>query len=539
MSTTTITTFADAQALVKELRENPNNIEKRQLARTACSTESWPLLCDARYPDFLADCVNLHGEEEVGANGLPAWVLSAWEISISLQASNTSVPPFITSPLNINALLTLRDIIVRKLMPSMASLGAAGRVRFKPDSPDAASCISAATGLLFALSHSLKMHPDLSFLARLRQSGAVEVCTLCWLYTSDLATRVTASISLESLLEPHSQQQQQQSSSSSAFDFSSPPMQHVLRRVVDAAPNASTIVHRCISMLSDGLEKGKMTDGHKLVELCLVQWMTDESCKDSLGRFFVTERQSSGSGHGKNVAEVVVAVVADALAQAEVTGVNWEIVDMGGAVLISLSNVAPLSMGTLIEYIERLEIVQLAANIYTLGPEEEHAQAWSNLVDLLLHCTTCRAPNCHFVRTEAYENALRSKLEQNSLWNNVVHSLLERARATAASDGGGSAKAKTIKGQWAAWAQLGKELGLVYKPPPPSAPVSTLRGDVDGCWFGECERHGKVDEETEGKLLRCSACRRAKYCSSACQQKDWKAVHKTECKAFRAGTSTN
>ncbi|KAG8809183.1 hypothetical protein FRC19_005388 [Serendipita sp. 401] len=272
-------------------------------------------------------------------------------------------------------------------------------------------------------------------------------------------------------------------------------------------------------MLSDGLEKGKMTDGHKLVELCLVQWMTDESCKDSLGRFFVTERQSSGSGDGKNVAEVVVAVVADALAQAEVTGVNWEIVDMGGAVLISLSNVAPLPMGTLIEYIERLEIVQLAANIYTLGPEEGHAQAWSNLVDLFLHCTTCRAPNCHFVRTEAYENSLRSKLEQNSLWNNVVHSLLERARTTAASDGGGSAKAKAIKGQWVAWTQLGKELGLVYKPPPPSALVSTLRGDIDGCWFAECERHGKVDEETEGKLLRCSACRRAKYCSSACQQK--------------------
>ncbi|KAG8801082.1 hypothetical protein FRC17_006728, partial [Serendipita sp. 399] len=492
MSTITIKTSTDALALVKELREDPSNVEKRQLARMACSTQSWPFLCDAKYPEFLVESVNTYGEDEIRA------------------ASNTSVPPFATSPLNINAILILRDIVAGRLMPYMASVGPAGRVRFEPDSPDAASCISAASGLLFALSHSLKVHPDATFLSRLRQSGAVEVCTLCWLYTSDLATRVTSSISLESLLEPHSQQ------ASSGFDFSSPPMQHVLRRVVDAAPDAPTIVHRCISMLSDGLERGKMTDGHKLVELCLVQWMADESCKDALGRYFVTEKTPSPNGDGKTVAEVIVAVVADAIGQADVTGVNWEIVDMGGAVLLSLSNVAPLPMGTLIEYIERLDIIQLVANIYLLGPEEGQAQAWSNFVDLLVHCTTCRAPNCHYVRTDAYADALRSKLEHKAVWNTVVHALFERARTATDPNG-----LKTRKAQWAAWTQLGKEVGLVYHPPPPSTSASTttaLRGEVDGCWFAECERHGQVDEETERKLLRCSACRKAKYCSSACQQ---------------------
>jgi len=37
------------------------------------------------------------------------------------------------------------------------------------------------------------------------------------------------------------------------------------------------------------------------------------------------------------------------------------------------------------------------------------------------------------------------------------------------------------------------------------------------------------DNGNDGKLLKCGACRRIKYCSRECQKKHWKKVHKRHC----------
>jgi hypothetical protein len=38
-------------------------------------------------------------------------------------------------------------------------------------------------------------------------------------------------------------------------------------------------------------------------------------------------------------------------------------------------------------------------------------------------------------------------------------------------------------------------------------------------------------EKTEKEFKLCGRCRQAKYCSGACQEKDWHAGHKAVCKA--------
>ncbi|KAF1844445.1 uncharacterized protein K460DRAFT_358043 [Cucurbitaria berberidis CBS 394.84] len=49
-----------------------------------------------------------------------------------------------------------------------------------------------------------------------------------------------------------------------------------------------------------------------------------------------------------------------------------------------------------------------------------------------------------------------------------------------------------------------------------------------------CRTCGKDEEAHGGKLLKCSACHEAKYCSSKCQQADWK-KHKSSCKKKKKG----
>jgi hypothetical protein len=86
-------------------------------------------------------------------------------VAIALQASNTSTSSFATSPLNINALTVLRTTVAEKLLKDILHPGTYRQMFDDPDkNPNTASCISAASGLLFALCHSLKVHVDTRYM---------------------------------------------------------------------------------------------------------------------------------------------------------------------------------------------------------------------------------------------------------------------------------------------------------------------------------------------------------------------------------------
>ena len=83
-------------------------------------------------------------------------------------------------------------------------------------------------------------------------------------------------------------------------------------------------------MLKDGIDPpGQMTPSHRLVEMCLVQWLCDEQGKKDLGVWLVRE----------GLQRAVVEVVRYELASVKKGGggdavMNWELVDMAGAVLL-------------------------------------------------------------------------------------------------------------------------------------------------------------------------------------------------------------
>jgi hypothetical protein len=152
--------------------------------------------------------------------------------------------------------------------------------------------------------------------------------------------------------------------------------------------------------------------------------------------------------------------------------------------------------------------------------------SFSNVMELFVHCVSCAAPGCHYVKTDAYINALQHALEKDQIWAETLIRLQQRQK----SSGGRGERNKWLVQKWYL---LGKEIGMVQRQATlapvaststaassqPKAASAKVRENVDGCWNPDCEKHGLIDETTESKLLRCSSCKTARYCSSTCQTK--------------------
>lgn len=160
----------------------------------------------------------------------------------------------------------------------------------------------------------------MSYYSELRSGQALENLFLCWYYTSSSATRITASICLESLLEDPTGRGE--------------ALARLLRAA--SAPSASGVLTpeqiavRAKDCISEPLSGEKKKPGHRLVELCLVQWLLDDSPNVApiLGRAMVEEAKIHAN---------VFALVRNLLNEKDDGGVNWEVIDMAGAVILWVS----------------------------------------------------------------------------------------------------------------------------------------------------------------------------------------------------------
>ena len=162
MSLQQIKSVFDAKDVVNALRSSPGDVQLHQNARSLCSNDSWGYLCEAGYPQFIAEYAESWRVNDMGPNGLPAWHLSATETTIALQASSTTSQDLSKSPLNIRAITILRNVVISKLLKAMVATRGVVLVdpETSPEKKRVDACITAASGLLFAVCHSLKIHPD-------------------------------------------------------------------------------------------------------------------------------------------------------------------------------------------------------------------------------------------------------------------------------------------------------------------------------------------------------------------------------------------
>jgi hypothetical protein len=117
------------------------------------------------------------------------------------------------------------------------------------------------------------------------------------------------------------------------------------------------IINKCKQMLKSSMSPGLMTSGHRLVEMCLIQWLSNDSYKSRLGVYLaqadlardVVEiirlelepvKLTKRTGMGLSGAELPGAVKKakdkenEKDAREEKKDVDWELVDMSGAVLL-------------------------------------------------------------------------------------------------------------------------------------------------------------------------------------------------------------
>jgi hypothetical protein len=110
-------------------------------------------------------------------------------------------------------------------------------------------------------------------------------------------------------------------------------------------------------MLKSSMSPGLMTSGHRLVEMCLIQWLSNDSYKSRLGVYLaqaglardVVEiirlelepvKLTKRTGMGLSGAELPGAVKKakekenEKDSREEKKDVDWELVDMSGAVLL-------------------------------------------------------------------------------------------------------------------------------------------------------------------------------------------------------------
>jgi len=161
--------------------------------------------------------------------------------------------------------------------------------------------------------------------------------------------------------------------------------------------------------------------------------------------------------------------------------------------------------------------------------------SWMSFVSLLKHTCTCTSKTCRIRASPVYLSALHTHLSWR--WWPTLEKL-----STTKSDG--STKAQK---EWIVLASLAKLNQDIEK-----KKFETGEG-IQGCWWVECVNLVHPSDPVNNPALRkCSGCKKAIYCSSACQNRsvlllpktpivpscidavpsDWK-EHKKKCKLWK------
>ena len=153
---------------------------------------------------------------------------------------------------------------------------------------------------------------------------------------------------------------------------------------------------------------------------------------------------------------------------------------------------------------------------FRLTLTNSHQGVWLDIFGKIVHCVHHNDSECHCSQSsDAYASAVQQALNDNQLWIKTLSQLRDSYRSKT------STSSRTARDtRMRVWLTLGLELGF-------------SEYTEGGCCWKECERHGRIDEETEWMLLRCSGCQTARYCSKECQTKGWKDGHKAVCNLMK------
>lgn len=131
-------------------------------------------------------------------------------------------------------------------------------------------------------------------------------------------------------------------------------------------------------------------------------------------------------------------------------------------------------------------------------------ETWLSLVALLRHTCTCTSQSCRIRKSPEYLFALRTHLSWR--WWPTLKKLHTGTNSIEA--------ASKIKNEWLL---LGRAAGFKEEEEKQRHELGT---GIQGCWSVDClVLVDPCDPATNSNLRKCSACKKALYCSSPCQSR--------------------
>ncbi|KIM25100.1 hypothetical protein M408DRAFT_316605 [Serendipita vermifera MAFF 305830] len=341
------------------------------------------------------------------------------------------------------------------------------------------SCLTIVARIIMVMQHSLKVVPSDIFIryaayrltvfmavtvrARSFQPDALELSILIWCLGSTAETTLLGRVAIYGVTSNGID-------NDVITDVVTRSMEHI---------SAERFAERCKEALREAIEEGPKNPGARIISLFVVGVIccpAPTPCMSTLDQVLVKQ----------NVHHLILQVARQLVE--DNSGVSEELRICFNTVCI------------------------LAYVLCTDATEKEIKDISFKFFERISHSMECENANCLcWGRTELYENAIRTALEQDMLWLKTLGKLRAHSKDKSTSESL-EPKEKALGD----WFKLGVALGLQEDPP------------GGGCQWHECERHGRADEETEWMLRKCSKCW-VRYCSVECQRKDWKEGHKKIC----------
>ncbi|KIJ36351.1 hypothetical protein M422DRAFT_34309 [Sphaerobolus stellatus SS14] len=478
-------TASGAATAVSILRQNPNDYQLlNALANLTADPECWEYLCGAGVVDLFIDLIlKTPDRTRNESDEFPLWLVPLQGLFNAMVGMQRSPQQFQDKD-NRETLLH-----ILKNAPSICGHIHKDKTGVCATQPSADNVRRSLISWIQAMWNGGPMINETGSRSELKAQHIIDLATWSWIYSVSADVRSRAAIALADVLD-------QPNSSKEDLD-----------QVVIAADSRAKLVLKMNAVLDDE----DLLEDSLANNLSLLVGFTGQTVHLELAREFAELKTHKH----------VISCLRRQLKHSDLDTETWRIIEYSGMLTVNIVNEAASPTEDLTKLIDSSSLIPLLGGILLRSVQEKKTTAsWMSMVSLLKHTCTCTSKTCRVRTSPAYMSALRTHLSWR--WWPTLRKL-----ASVKSE-----ESSKIQKEWIA---LGALAGL-------NENIEREKHEsgkgVQGCWRVECvDLVHPSDPAKNPQLQKCSACKKALYCSTACQTSDWK-EHKKKCKEWKPTASS-
>ncbi|GJJ14919.1 hypothetical protein Clacol_009189 [Clathrus columnatus] len=477
-------TPSGAISLVKQLRKNPNDKQLlNTLTNIVADPDCWEHLRDADILDLFIDLtLNRIDRNKDEQDPFPSWLLplqGLFNFMVGVRRSSGGFE---------NKQNREKMIQYLTICPQICDLLYNDGFHICRSEEHAEHIRRTLVSWIQAIWNGTAMVGLAQIKNRLKESHIIAISTWCWLFTTTSQLRSIATLSLSDILEQ--------------------PItsKNDLEEVITACGSSERLVEAINHILSDE----NVLDESLTYCMGLSIAFTGQTIRPELIQMFGT----------LNTTKHVMGALRRQIRYAEQTENTWRIITYSGMLLVNIVNDSKSPTEELTNLISNYSLVPLLAGVLLrIAQASKSGETWLSLVALLKHTCTCTSKSCRIRTSPEYVSALRTHLQWR--WWSTLKKLYTTAPKSEVSS------KKKIMDEWLL---LGRVAGLKEEEEKQRHEEKGV--GIKGCWYANCLDLVQQDPDpscdhppppittiSAPSLRKCSGCKKAMYCSTACQSK--------------------